>query len=91
MLFVLNQLSISVFFVSLLLSYFISILQLLKLLVANRSEIVARMDLHLNSPNRSNHAKQIDYVSLFKADEAYLVGKGKGPVAAYLERFRLFL
>ncbi len=60
-----------------------------KLLVANRSEIAIRvfraaaeMGLHTVAVY-----SQEDRFALhrFKADEAYLIGEGKGPVAAYLD------
>src|ERR1043166_2376645 len=60
-----------------------------KLLVANRSEIAIRVmraapELGLRTVAIS---AQEDRCSLhrFKADEAYLVGEGKGPVGAYLD------
>ena len=60
-----------------------------KLLAANRGEIAIRIlraatELGLRT---STIYSQEDRLSLhrFKADEAYLVGKGKGPVAAYLD------
>src|SRR5262245_16495659 len=60
-----------------------------KLLVANRSEIairVFRAGTELGLRTVAIYA-QDDRLSVhrFKADEAYLVGKGKGPVAAYLD------
>ena len=60
-----------------------------KLLVANRSEIAIRAfraasELGMRTvavySNEDKHS-----VHRFKADEAYLIGKGRGPVAAYLE------
>ena len=60
-----------------------------KLLVANRSEIAIRafraatelgmrtVAIYSNEDKHSMHR--------FKADEAYLIGEGKGPVAAYLD------
>ena len=60
-----------------------------KLMVANRSEIAIRafraatelgmrtVAIYSNEDKHSMHR--------FKADEAYLVGEGKGPVAAYLD------
>lgn len=60
-----------------------------RLLAANRSEIAIRIfraatDLGLNTV--AIYAQE-DRLSIhrFKADEAYLVGQGKGPVAAYLD------
>ena len=60
-----------------------------KLLAANRGEIAIRIlraatELGLRT---ATIYSQEDRLSLhrFKADEAYLVGKGKGPVAAYLD------
>ena len=60
-----------------------------KLLVANRSEIairVFRAATELGMRTVAIYAQE-DRLSVhrFKADEAYLVGKGKGPVAAYLD------
>lgn len=60
-----------------------------KILVANRSEIAIRVFRSANElglrtvaiySQEDRHA-----VHRFKADEAYLIGKGKGPVAAYLD------
>jgi len=60
-----------------------------KLLVANRSEIAVRMfrsATELNLRTVAIYAEEDRFgVHRFKADEAYLVGKGKGPVAAYLD------
>jgi len=63
--------------------------QFTKLLAANRSEIAIRIfraatDLGLRTV--AIYAQE-DRLSIhrFKADEAYLVGSGKGPVAAYLD------
>ncbi|MBE5780447.1 MAG: pyruvate carboxylase, partial [Clostridiales bacterium] len=60
-----------------------------KVMVANRGEIAIRViracyDLGLRTV--SIYTKE-DNTSLFrsKADESYLIGKGKGPVAAYLD------
>src|SRR2546423_8486213 len=63
--------------------------QFKKLLVANRSEIairVFRAATELGLRTVAIYAQE-DRLSVhrFKADEAYLVGKGKGPVAAYLD------
>jgi pyruvate carboxylase len=60
-----------------------------KLLVANRSEIairVFRAATELGLRTVAIYANE-DRLSIhrFKADEAYLVGEGKGPVAAYLD------
>src|SRR5436305_9503036 len=60
-----------------------------KLLVANRSEIairVFRAATELGLRTVAIYAQE-DRLSVhrFKADEAYLVGKDKGPVAAYLD------
>ena len=60
-----------------------------KLLVANRSEIAVRIfrsATELNLRTVAIYAQEDRFgVHRFKADEAYLVGKGKGPVAAYLD------
>src|SRR6476620_6793870 len=60
-----------------------------KLLVANRSEIAIRVFLAATELGLRTVAiyAQEDRLSihLFKADEAYLVGEGKGPVGAYLD------
>src|SRR5436853_4097446 len=60
-----------------------------KLLVANRSEIairVFRAATELGLRTVAIYAQE-DRLSVhrFKADEAYLIGQGKGPVAAYLD------
>src|SRR4029079_5661759 len=60
-----------------------------KLLVANRSEIairVFRAATELGLRTVPLYAQE-DRLSMhrFKADEAYLIGQGKGPVAAYLD------
>src|SRR5262245_11203341 len=60
-----------------------------KLLVANRSEIairVFRAATELDLRTVAIYAQE-DRLSVhrFKADEAYLVGEGKGPVGAYLD------
>ncbi len=60
-----------------------------KLLVANRSEIairVFRAATELGMRTVAIYAQE-DRLSMhrFKADEAYLVGEGKGPVGAYLD------
>ena len=59
------------------------------LLVANRSEIairVFRAASEMNIRTVAIYSKE-DRLALhrFKADEAYLVGEGKGPIAAYLD------
>src|SRR5436305_12283822 len=60
-----------------------------KLLAANRSEIAVRIfraatDLGLRTV--AVYAQEDRFsIHRFKADEAYLVGEGKGPVAAYLD------
>jgi pyruvate carboxylase len=60
-----------------------------KILVANRSEIAIRIFRAANELGLRTVAvfAQEDRFSMhrFKADEAYLVGAGKGPVAAYLD------
>src|SRR3954454_13238291 len=60
-----------------------------KLLVANRSEIairVFRAATELGLRTVAIYAQE-DRLSVhrFKADEAYLIGQGKGPVGAYLD------
>jgi pyruvate carboxylase len=60
-----------------------------KLLVANRSEIairVFRAATELGMRTVAVYAQE-DRLSIhrFKADEAYLIGEGKGPVGAYLD------
>ena len=60
-----------------------------KLLVANRSEIairVFRAATELGIPTVAIYANEDRFaVHRFKADEAYEVGQGKGPVGAYLD------
>ena len=60
-----------------------------KLLVANRSEIairVFRAATELGLRTVAIYAQEDRFgLHRFKADEAYLVGQGKGPVAAYLD------
>jgi len=60
-----------------------------KILVANRSEIAIRVFRAANELGLKTVAvyAQEDKLALhrFKADEAYLIGKGKGPVEAYLQ------
>ena len=60
-----------------------------KILAANRSEIAVRIfrsATELNMRTVAVYAQEDRFgVHRFKADEAYLVGKGKGPVAAYLD------
>ncbi len=59
-----------------------------KILVANRSEIAIRIMRGANEMNKKTVAvfAEEDKLSLhrFKADEAYRIGEGLGPVAAYL-------
>src|SRR6266568_2286365 len=60
-----------------------------KLLVANRSEIAIRIfraATELGLRTVAIYAQE-DRLSVhrFKADEAYLIGEGKGPVGAYLD------
>ena len=60
-----------------------------KILVANRSEIAVRIfrsatELGLRTVAIYSQDDRFG-VHRFKADEAYLVGEGKGPVAAYLD------
>jgi pyruvate carboxylase len=60
-----------------------------KLLVANRSEIAIRVfraaaELGLRTVGIYAQEDRLS-VHRFKADEAYLTGEGKGPVAAYLD------
>src|SRR3954451_14870926 len=60
-----------------------------KLLVANRSEIAIRVFRAATEVGLRTVAiyAQEDRLSVhrFKADEAYLIGEGKGPVGAYLD------
>ena len=60
-----------------------------KILVANRSEIAIRVFRAANELNIKTVAcyAEEDKLALhrFKADEAYLIGRGKGPVEAYLQ------
>lgn len=60
-----------------------------KLLAANRSEIAVRLfrsATELGFRTVAIYANEDRFgVHRFKADEAYLVGQGKGPVAAYLD------
>src|SRR6187399_2396835 len=60
-----------------------------KLLVANRSEIairVFRAATELGIRTVAIYAQEDRFsIHRFKADEAYLVGEGKGPVGAYLD------
>ncbi|HYV29866.1 MAG TPA: biotin carboxylase N-terminal domain-containing protein, partial [Candidatus Binatia bacterium] len=60
-----------------------------KLLVANRSEIAIRIfraAAELGLRTVAIYAQEDRFaMHRFKADEAYLVGQGKGPVAAYLD------
>jgi len=60
-----------------------------KLLVANRSEIAIRVfrsatELGLRTVAVYSQEDRLG-VHRFKADEAYLIGRGKGPVGAYLD------
>src|SRR3954462_10142984 len=63
--------------------------QFTKLLAANRSEIAIRIfraATELNLHTVAIYAQEDRLaVHRFKADEAYLVGQGKGPVGAYLD------
>ncbi len=60
-----------------------------KLLVANRSEIAIRIFRAANElgiPTVAIYSHEDRFaLHRFKADEAYLIGEGKGPVAAYLD------
>ena len=60
-----------------------------KLLVANRSEIAIRVFRAATelgcAPSPFTRRKIGFQAHRFKADEAYLVGEGKGPVGAYLD------
>lgn len=60
-----------------------------KILVANRGEIATRIFRACTELNITTVAiySEEDEVSLhrFKADEAYLIGEGKGPIEAYLD------
>lgn len=59
-----------------------------KLLAANRSEIAVRIfraATELNLRTVAVYAQEDRFcIHRFKADESYLIGQGKGPVAAYL-------
>src|SRR5215831_406939 len=63
--------------------------QFKKLLAANRSEIAIRIfraGTELGLRTVAMYAQEDRFcLHRFKADEAYLVGQGKGPVAAYLD------
>src|SRR5579864_221832 len=63
--------------------------QIQKLMAANRSEIAIRIFRAANELGLRTVAvySKEDRLALhrFKADEAYLVGEGKGPVEAYLD------
>jgi pyruvate carboxylase len=65
------------------------ILPFKKLLAANRSEIAIRIfraGTELNLRTVAIYAQEDRFcLHRFKADEAYLIGEGKGPVAAYLD------
>src|SRR5436190_3948795 len=67
----------------------VEILNAKKLLVANRSEIAIRIfraATELGLRTVSIYAQEDRFaMHRFKADEAYLVGEGRGPVAAYLD------
>ena len=60
-----------------------------KLLAANRSEIAVRIfraATELNLRTVAVYAQEDRFcIHRFKADESYLIGQGKGPVAAYLD------
>jgi pyruvate carboxylase len=60
-----------------------------KLMAANRSEIAVRIFRAANELNLKTvavYAQEDRFcIHRFKADESYLVGQGKGPVAAYLD------
>ena len=60
-----------------------------KLLAANRSEIAIRIfraGTELGLRTVAIYAQEDRFcLHRFKADEAYLIGQGKGPVAAYLD------
>ncbi|MBE7540403.1 MAG: pyruvate carboxylase [Opitutaceae bacterium] len=61
----------------------------LKLLAANRSEIAVRIfragtELGMRTVAVFAHEDRFS-IHRYKADEAYLIGRGKGPVAAYLD------
>ncbi|HYD85298.1 MAG TPA: biotin carboxylase N-terminal domain-containing protein, partial [Opitutus sp.] len=60
-----------------------------KLMAANRSEIAVRIfragtELGLRTVAIFAHEDRLS-IHRYKADEAYQVGQGKGPVAAYLD------
>src|SRR3990167_5017771 len=60
-----------------------------RLLVANRSEIAIRVfractELGIGTVGIYSHEDKLA-LHRYKCDEAYLVGEGKGPVAAYLD------
>ncbi|MEL6335234.1 MAG: biotin carboxylase N-terminal domain-containing protein, partial [Pseudomonadota bacterium] len=63
--------------------------QFQKILVANRGEIAIRVLRAANELGKQTVAiyAEEDKLALhrFKADEAYQVGRGKGPIAAYLD------
>ncbi|MDU2152650.1 MAG: biotin carboxylase N-terminal domain-containing protein, partial [Weissella confusa] len=60
-----------------------------KMLIANRGEIAVRLiraGKELGIKTVSIFAKEDEFaVHRFKADESYLVGEGKAPIAAYLD------
>ena len=60
-----------------------------KILVANRGEIAIRVfractELGISTVAIYSHEDRL-HLHRYKADEAYLVGSGKSPLAAYLE------
>ena len=66
-----------------------------KLLAANRSEIAIRIfraanELGLRTVGIYSHEDRLA-LHRFKADEAYQVGAGKGPVVAYLDEWHTLL
>src|SRR6266436_8799353 len=69
--------------------YFGTLSPMKKLLALNRGEIAIRILRAANELKLRTVAvfSQEDHLSLhrFKADEAYLIGEGKGPVQAYLD------
>src|ERR1043165_8664802 len=66
-----------------------SIRPIRKLMAANRSEIAVRIfraGTELDLRTVAIYAQEDRFcLHRFKADEAYLIGQGKGPVAAYLD------
>ena len=65
-----------------------------KILIANRGEIAIRVMRAANELGKRTVAVYAEEDKLglhrFKADEAYKIGEGLGPVAAYLEHRRKF-